>query len=306
MAESIGLMEGAFFVPKNEIIAWINSILHVNLTKIEQLGTGSVLCQLFDAYHPGEVQLCKVSWKARLEHEFILNFKVLQLAFNKLGISKNIDVRTSSFMIYQVDKLVKAKHQDNLEFAQWAKGYLETKFGKNLPKDYDALERREHVEPDFTFLEKAIPTKAALDYKNPIYHIDPTKLKASKTTDLTGYKSTAKKMALNGMSGHSNFFERNNKENQGFESIQAIERLKAEKEVLQDKLRKIEMLVNVPDKSERQIIKSIRDFFGHQANVLSKRSLSEMKADDDPHEDLGFLEGEEERKYILLLDGESI
>ena len=30
MAESIGLMEGAFFVPKGEIISWVNELLDVN------------------------------------------------------------------------------------------------------------------------------------------------------------------------------------------------------------------------------------------------------------------------------------
>lgn len=153
-------------------------------------------------------------------------------------------------------------------------------------------------------MENKIPTKAALEFKNPIYYQDPSKFRSGKL-DLNGQRSTAKKNSINGA---STYFEKNNKENQGFEAYQraeAVEKLKVEKEHLQEKLRKIEILVNIPDKSERQIIKSIRDFFGHQANVLSKRSLAEMKADDDPHED-GFLDGEIERKYALLIDGESI
>jgi hypothetical protein len=166
--------------------------------------------------------------------------------------------------------------------------------------------KRDNIEPDFTFLEKTIPTKAALEYKNPIYHQDPIKLRAYKAEIAGGYKSTSKKASSNGLPGPTNFFEKQNKENQGFETYQMIERLKAEKEVLQERLRKIELLVNVPEKSERQIIKTIRDFFGHQANVLSKRSLAEMKVDDNSHDDLEFLEGEDERKYILLIDGESI
>ena len=59
---------------------------------MEQLGTGAVYCQILDACFPGKVPLNKVNWKARYEYEFLGNFKVLQLAFSKLGIQKKIDV----------------------------------------------------------------------------------------------------------------------------------------------------------------------------------------------------------------------
>lgn len=100
MAESSGLADGAFFVSKNEIITWINNILNVNLTKIEQLGTGAVLSQLFDAYYPGSVPLGKIFWKARLETDFITNFKILQQTFLKLDIKKDIEVSFSFFLIF--------------------------------------------------------------------------------------------------------------------------------------------------------------------------------------------------------------
>jgi len=71
------------------------------------LGTGAVYCQILDACFPNDVALQKVNWRARLEWEFVNNFKVLQQAFDKLGITK----------VIEVEKLVKAKYQDNLEFA---------------------------------------------------------------------------------------------------------------------------------------------------------------------------------------------
>lgn len=55
----------------------------------------------------------KVVMDAKLEWEFIKNLKVLQEAFAKLGIDKIVDI----------NRLSKAKYQDNLEFTQWMKRY---------------------------------------------------------------------------------------------------------------------------------------------------------------------------------------
>jgi len=68
------------------------NLFKINLTKVEQLGTGAVHAQILDIIYPGEVALHKVNWKARLEWEFVNNFKVLQQAFAKAGITKYIDV----------------------------------------------------------------------------------------------------------------------------------------------------------------------------------------------------------------------
>lgn len=35
MADSIGMMEGAFFVSKGEIMSWVNNLLQINITKVE-------------------------------------------------------------------------------------------------------------------------------------------------------------------------------------------------------------------------------------------------------------------------------
>jgi RP/EB family microtubule-associated protein len=38
------------------------------MTKIEQLGAGSIYCQILDVIYPGKIPLSKVNWKAKLEY----------------------------------------------------------------------------------------------------------------------------------------------------------------------------------------------------------------------------------------------
>lgn len=37
MATNIGMMDGAYFVGRSEILAWINSTLHLSLSKVEEV-----------------------------------------------------------------------------------------------------------------------------------------------------------------------------------------------------------------------------------------------------------------------------
>eukprot|EP00744_Colponema_vietnamica_P011444 GILI01016097.1.p1 GENE.GILI01016097.1~~GILI01016097.1.p1 ORF type:complete len:315 (-),score=122.67 GILI01016097.1:267-1124(-) len=138
MADAIGIMEGAFFVGRNELLSWINSTFRLNLVKIEQVASGAVHCQIMDAIFPGKVPMHKVNWAAKHEYEFVKNFKILQEVFDRCGISKHIDV----------EKLIKAKYQDNLEFLQWMKRYYDLHCGATA--EYDAVERRKGAALEFT------------------------------------------------------------------------------------------------------------------------------------------------------------
>ena len=81
-----------YFTSRHEIIEWINDLLITHLTKIEQLGSGNIYCQLLDAAYPEKVPLNKVKWQAYLETDFLHNFKILQTTLERLGINKHIDV----------------------------------------------------------------------------------------------------------------------------------------------------------------------------------------------------------------------
>eukprot|EP00639_Heterosigma_akashiwo_P006128 CAMPEP_0194579256 /NCGR_PEP_ID=MMETSP0292-20121207/13375_1 /TAXON_ID=39354 /ORGANISM="Heterosigma akashiwo, Strain CCMP2393" /LENGTH=161 /DNA_ID=CAMNT_0039432131 /DNA_START=194 /DNA_END=676 /DNA_ORIENTATION=+ len=112
---NIGMMDQAYFVGRREILEWLNECMNTNLSKIEQTATGAIACQLLDAVHPGQIPMSKVNWDAKQDYEFIDNYKILQRGFDKIGIDKHVDVQ----------KLIRARYQDNLEFMQWFKRYFE-------------------------------------------------------------------------------------------------------------------------------------------------------------------------------------
>lgn len=122
---TIGMMEGAFFVGRKEIMDWINSTLDLNLAKVEDTANGAVACQLLDIMYPGQVPMHKVNWAAKQDFEFVANYKILQTCFTKLSIDRHIDV----------DRLISGRYMDNLEFMQWFKRFFE--MGVSNKGDYD-------------------------------------------------------------------------------------------------------------------------------------------------------------------------
>lgn len=97
------------------------------------LCSGGAYCQFMDMLFPNSVPLKKVKFGAKLEHEYIHNYKLLQASFKKMGVDK----------IIPVDKLVKGKFQDNFEFVQWFKKFFDANYDG---KPYDPVEARQGQE----------------------------------------------------------------------------------------------------------------------------------------------------------------
>lgn len=113
---------------RTELINWINELLGFSYTKVEQCGSGAAYAQIIDSIYLN-VPLVKIKFDAKHDYEYINNFKVLQDAFKRNRIDKPIPV----------DRLIRCKMQDNLEFLQWLKKFWDM----NFPGEpYDAEARR--------------------------------------------------------------------------------------------------------------------------------------------------------------------
>ncbi|KAL7532695.1 LOW QUALITY PROTEIN: hypothetical protein ACHAWF_004242, partial [Thalassiosira exigua] len=99
----------AYFTSRRDVQSFLNDLLDLNLTKIEQTVSGAVACQLTDYLFTGSVPMSKVKWSAKSSFEYVHNYKLLQRAFNKHKIRKHVDV----------GKLIRGKLRDKLEFCQW-------------------------------------------------------------------------------------------------------------------------------------------------------------------------------------------
>lgn len=110
---------------------WINETLDLNIQKVEQTCNGAIAVQLLDIMYPGKIPMSKLNWGAKKDHEYVNNYKLLQTCFTKFKIDRHIDV----------DRLVKGKYQDNLEFMQWFKRFYEMTVTET-PSDYDAAGQR--------------------------------------------------------------------------------------------------------------------------------------------------------------------
>ncbi|KAK3942343.1 putative microtubule-associated protein rp eb family member 1 protein [Diplogelasinospora grovesii] len=115
---------------RQELVQWLNSLLQLNITKVEQCGTGAALCQVYDSIFL-DVPMSRVKFTVNTEYAYIQNFKILQNTFTKHQIDKAIPV----------EALVKCKMQDNLEFLQWTKKFWDQYYPGG---DYDAVSRRKN------------------------------------------------------------------------------------------------------------------------------------------------------------------
>ncbi|KAM0720217.1 hypothetical protein Q7P37_004353 [Cladosporium fusiforme] len=113
---------------RQELLAWLNGLLQLNVTKVEQCGTGAALCQIYDSIFL-DLPMSRVRFNASTEYQYLENFKILSNTFRKHAVDRPLPT----------ESLVKCKMQDNLEFLQWTKRYWDQYYPGG---DYDAVGRR--------------------------------------------------------------------------------------------------------------------------------------------------------------------
>ncbi|WOK98904.1 microtubule-associated protein RP/EB family member 1C-like [Canna indica] len=239
MATNIGMMDSAYFVGRNEILAWINSTLQLNLSKVEEAASGAVQCQLMDAVHPGMVPMHKVNFDAKNEYEMIQNYKVLQDVFNKLKITKHIEV----------NKLVKGRPLDNLEFMQWMKRYCDSVNGGVL-HSYNALERRDACKGGKETNKKAAPSQVSVRSSSSTFKSQASH--TSKKTDVHANNASHKatKVAVDSV---AQAYDKQITELKLF-----VDSLEKERDFYFGKLRDIEILCQNPEIENLPIVRAIQ------------------------------------------------
>uniref|UniRef100_A0AAY4E402 Microtubule-associated protein RP/EB family member 1 n=1 Tax=Denticeps clupeoides TaxID=299321 RepID=A0AAY4E402_9TELE len=130
---------------RHDMLSWINESLQLHHAKIEQLCSGTAYCQFMDMLFPMCIPLKRVKFAAKLEHEYIHNFKLLQASFKKMGVDK----------IIPVDKLIKGKFQDNFEFVQWFKKFFDANYDG---KEYDPVAARQCQETTLSPVQTTVTT----------------------------------------------------------------------------------------------------------------------------------------------------
>ncbi|EKX38715.1 hypothetical protein GUITHDRAFT_115262 [Guillardia theta CCMP2712] len=142
-----GQLQQKTYIPKGELLTWLNGLLSLDYSKVEQCAkyveswgrskfdqcfSGAAYCQVLDALYPEEFPLQRISYHAKAEHESIKNYKIMQQFFMVKGISKPMDV----------ERMMKGRPIDNLEFLQWLKGFYDE---HSRGCEYDAVARRKNA-----------------------------------------------------------------------------------------------------------------------------------------------------------------
>ncbi|WIA40328.1 hypothetical protein OEZ86_013695 [Tetradesmus obliquus] len=121
--------EGNIYASKTELLEWVNGLLQLQLSRLEQFASGAVFCQLLDAYFKDAIPMGKVNYHASNEYESIGNYKVLQLGFTAINLTRDI----------HVSKLSRGSRVELLELLQYLYKYL---LKLKAQESYNARERR--------------------------------------------------------------------------------------------------------------------------------------------------------------------
>jgi len=133
-----------------------------------------------DKIYPNTFNFGAVKWNAKFDYEYMENYKILNNAFVKNGVQKNLDV----------DKLVKCRLLDNTEMCQWIKKYYELHYTGN---EYDPVGRRKGQDLHYILGGNKVAAPPKVSEKKPTEKIGGgTTAPAMRPATGTGPKTFAK------------------------------------------------------------------------------------------------------------------
>ena len=180
----------AYFAPKSELLTWVSSTLNLEIKSIEETQTGAIFCQLLDAMHPGTVRMNKVNWKAKLETEYISNFKLFQQGLSNNNIDKPINIQ----------RLSKGKTMELIELLQWLYGHF-ISLGVEI-NSYDALKKRNGN--NFVYFEQKLNNNNINNNKSILCFRDDISKDSSNYSDFKDFFGVKKNNARNKKNINSN------------------------------------------------------------------------------------------------------
>ncbi|GAA6018638.1 hypothetical protein JCM11491_006175 [Sporobolomyces phaffii] len=217
---------------RSELLGWINDLLQLNYTKVEQCGTGAVYCQLFDSIYQ-DLPMSRVKFDAK-SHEYLTNYKILQASFKKHGLDKAIPV----------EALIRCKPLDNLEFLQWCRKFWLNSFPGT---EYDAVARRRGMGGNEGARAPSVAGSRSASSSGPPAAAARRPAAARPVASSSARPSAARTSASNARAGGSNggvdmaTFELLT--NQMGEMKLSVEGLEKERDFYFNKLREIEIII---------------------------------------------------------------
>lgn len=120
-------------VSRHAIIQWLSDI-NCPIEKIEDVGKGTVLCQLLKKLDPS---FPKFKENPKNSNEYQYNLKLVQIYFEK----------KKTKLFFPIERMVLLKMQDNLEVIQWFYNYYERE-SVNLDRTEDVKEDKVVLKED--------------------------------------------------------------------------------------------------------------------------------------------------------------
>ena len=304
----------AYFVSKSELLTWVSTILDLEIKSIEETQTGAIFCQLLDAAHPGTVRMNKVNWKAKLETEYISNFKLFQQGLSNNNIEKPINIQ----------RLVNGKSQELIELLQWIYGH-HLSLGID-PNNYDANKKRN--DNKFIFYGEKSNNMNIINKNNMCFRDDISRSSAQSDNKdfIHGINNMRKKNNINNLNANlrrdnyytnfnfhnnntnsnDNFFNNKNKNlNQGLKNKKII-RGKSEKALIKDSSRSNSISPSsTNDKRDSRVKEETynkikNSAFNNNINI-EEFANSPFIIDEKPEEIIN--DKEEEKLNSILFDG---